>query len=157
MKTINKFEGKYRFLSNYYPCKVVYEGIEYPSTEHAYQAAKTLNLEHRQMIADLPTPSASKKAGKIVELRSDWHDVKFQVMKDICKLKFIQPEFRQKLLDTGDAYLIEGNWWHDNTWGICTCSKCGFDGLNLLGKVLMQIRADIAMTESLHSSNFYDE
>lgn len=153
-QVIDRFEKEYSFLSNFYPCVIEYEGITYPTTEHAYQAAKTLNQEHRQTISELPTPGKAKKAGKIVELREDWHDVKFQIMKDICKLKFVQPEFRQKLLDTGDAYLIEGNWWHDNTWGICSCSKCGYDGLNLLGKVLMQIRVDIIMTEMFHGSKF---
>lgn len=154
---IGKFEGKYKFLSNFYPCKIIYEGIEYPSTEHAYQAAKTLNREHRQMIAELPTPGKAKKAGRVVDIREDWNDVKFQVMYDICKLKFIQPEFKQRLLETGDAYLIEGNWWHDNTWGICGCKKCPGTGLNLLGKVLMQIRADIKMTQILHGFNYYNE
>ena len=62
--------------------------------------------------------------------------------KFLCK-KFAIPELRQKLLDTGDAYLIEGTTWHDNYWGICTCDRCGGRGQNKLGQLLMEIRKEI--------------
>jgi len=47
MFTINTFRGKYRFLSNFYYAEVNYEGIRYPTVEHAYQAAKTLSTDIR--------------------------------------------------------------------------------------------------------------
>lgn len=56
---INSFMGKYRFLSNFWPCKVIFNGLEYPSTEHAYQAAKTLNPEERYEISLLKNSSRS--------------------------------------------------------------------------------------------------
>lgn len=56
---INKFDGKYAFLSNYHPCAVFYEGIEYPSVEHAFQAAKTLDMTQRYEIANIKTPGAA--------------------------------------------------------------------------------------------------
>lgn len=149
MNKIDEFEGKYRFLSNFFPCVIEYEGITYPSTEHAYQAAKTLNQEHRQMIADMPTPGKAKKAGQIVEVREDWNEIKFWIMYDICKLKFIQPEFEEKLLSTGNVELIEGNYWHDNVWGVCTCSNCPGEGTNLLGKVLMRIRTEFIVARAI--------
>ena len=50
-------------------------------------------------------------------------------------------ELREKLKATGDATLIEGNHWHDNRWGKCTCDKCqNKEGQNWLGKILMEIR-----------------
>ena len=52
-EVINEFQGKYRFLSNFYPCDIVYEGIQYPSTEHAYQAAKTLDTERGIKMLDI--------------------------------------------------------------------------------------------------------
>jgi predicted NAD-dependent protein-ADP-ribosyltransferase YbiA (DUF1768 family) len=38
---IDIFKYEWEFLSNFYPCEIVWEGITYASTEHAYQAAKT--------------------------------------------------------------------------------------------------------------------
>jgi len=37
---IDSFKGDFRFLSNFYPVNVDYEGIMYPTVEHAYVAAK---------------------------------------------------------------------------------------------------------------------
>lgn len=39
---IDSFSGNYRFLSNFWPCVVTLDDQQYTSTEHAYQAAKTL-------------------------------------------------------------------------------------------------------------------
>jgi predicted NAD-dependent protein-ADP-ribosyltransferase YbiA (DUF1768 family) len=38
---ITSFKGKYGFLSNFMDAKVMLDGMEYPSVENAYQAAKT--------------------------------------------------------------------------------------------------------------------
>lgn len=37
---ITSFEGKYSFLSNFYACQTEYHNVKYPTSEHAYQAAK---------------------------------------------------------------------------------------------------------------------
>ena len=44
---IEKFEGDYRFLSNFHPCEIIRDGDKYASVEHAYQAAKTIDFEER--------------------------------------------------------------------------------------------------------------
>src|SRR4051812_21328901 len=44
---IAEFQGEYRFLSNFWPATVEFEGIRYPTAEHAYQAAKTLDAKER--------------------------------------------------------------------------------------------------------------
>jgi predicted NAD-dependent protein-ADP-ribosyltransferase YbiA (DUF1768 family) len=60
------------------------------------------------------------------------------------RLKFAIPELAEKLLATGDAELIEGTTWHDNTWGNCSCPQCeNIPGENRLGKLLMQVREEI--------------
>ena len=56
-------------------------------------------------------------------------------MTDLCRIKFSDPHLRSLLLATGDAELIEGNWWHDQFWGVCNGV-----GQNQLGKILMAIR-----------------
>ena len=137
---INKFDGKYAFLSNYYACKVVYEGIEYPSVEHAFQAAKTLDMTKRFEIANLNSPGAAKRVGRQLDLRKDWEDVKIRVMEDCLRSKFQDTTLLIKLLGTEGHFLIEGTTWHDKCWGICTCDECGGNGANNLGKLLMKIR-----------------
>lgn len=144
MTTIDSFRGEFYFLSNFSACVLEYQGITYPTTEHAYQASKTMDHDCRVLISKLATPGQSKKAGKIVDIRPDWHEIKFQVMEDILQIKFNQPNLKVKLLETGDVELVEGNWWHDNDWGNCTCEKClDIVGQNNLGKILMKIRNQI--------------
>lgn len=138
MSQINSFSGKYRFLSNFWPCKVVWEGVEYSSTEHAYQAAKLANTEHRELVRNAKTPGQAKKLGRKFPMIDSWDNVKLNVMYDLCLQKFQNPELKQKLLDTGDAILIEGNTWNDTFWGICNGV-----GENNLGKILMRIRSEI--------------
>jgi len=137
LKPIMGFKGEYRWLSNFWPAPVSYEGIDFTSTEHAYQAAKTLDLEERKRIATL-TAGEAKKAGKKLVVRSDWNEVKLSVMENLLRQKFAIPELRQKLLDTGEAEIVEQNTWHDVFWGVC-----GGIGENHLGKLLMKIRSEI--------------
>ena len=44
MAKIDSFSGEYDFLSNFYSQEITYDGIKYPTNEHAFQAAKTLDL-----------------------------------------------------------------------------------------------------------------
>jgi len=93
---INSFKGEHRWLSNFWPTYVQFDGELYPSVENAYVAAK-----------------------------------------------FDKERTVQMLLDTGSQELVEGNVWHDNFWGNCTCSKCPEPGENHLGKLLMKIRSEL--------------
>lgn len=138
MEKIDSFNGEYYFLSNYYHSPIVFEGIHYPTVEHAFQAAKTLNNNKRLEIARMRTPGDAKKAGRTVSLRPDWEKIKFDVMKKCVASKFEDYNLRNKLLATGDAELIEGNWWNDTTWGVCNGV-----GQNHLGKILMEVRDEI--------------
>lgn len=141
---INRFEGKYAFLSNFYASVVQEDGITYPTIEHYFQAQKTLNPFERKEIAAAATPGQAKRAGRNVTLREDWEEVKDSVMLQGLRLKFDIEELANMLIATGDAALIEGNWWCDNTWGSCACPKCeNIVGENRLGKLLMQVREEI--------------
>lgn len=141
---ISDFSRENFFLSNFYNAYLDYEGVVFCSTEAAFQAAKTLDIEERKKIARM-SPSESKKAGRKVALRRDWESVKDKVMYDVCLAKFTMNEsLKERLLATGDEELVEGNEWHDNYWGNCTCDNCkDIPGRNQLGKTLMKVRADI--------------
>ena len=143
---ITEFRGDYSFLSNFHPCWITYEGIEYPTSEHAYQASKTLRVMDRAMIARCTTPGRAKRAGGRLVLRDDWHDtnVRLRIMKDILTLKFNDLDLATKLIDTGNVGIVEGNRWHDNYWGRCTCPECkDIRSLNHLGTLLMGIRREL--------------
>lgn len=140
--TISTFKGDYDFLSNFYPVQVVLDNHAYPSVEHAFQAAKTEDPVIREQIRLLPTAAKAKQAGRRVRIRSDWETAKIGVMRDLLKEKFSHQDLKEKLLATDGALLVEGNWWHDNFWGVCTCSKCP-PGLNHLGRLLMEIRTNL--------------
>lgn len=138
------FDREYSFLSNFYDSPFVHEGITYPTNEHFFQAMKTLDQEERKKIAAAATPGQSKRLGRHVALRPDWEAIKLDVMKEGLALKFADPKLREKLLATGDEILVEGNWWHDNTWGSCHCPLCDkIPGKNLLGKALMELRTNL--------------
>jgi ribA/ribD-fused uncharacterized protein len=140
MAKITSFTGYYRFLSNFYACKVKYEGVVYPSSEHAYVAAKTTNQIQKLSIAETESAAEVKRLGKSIELRPDWKSVKVFIMKCIVEAKFDQNHDLMKMLQETRSYeLIEGNNWGDKFWGE---SPLG-NGRNELGKILMSVRDDI--------------
>lgn len=138
MTPIESFSGQYRFLSNFYPAKVVLDGVAYPSVEHAYQARKTDVQVLRELIGNARTASQAKFLGQDVPKVQGWDLLKVQVMRELLVQKFADKALRTLLLDTGDAQLVEGNTWGDVFWGICKGR-----GENMLGKLLMEIRAGI--------------
>lgn len=138
---ITKFEGEYRWLSNFWPCQIELDGIIYPSVEHAYQAAKSDDPIYRKKIENAIDPDfekaakKAKKLGKGITLKPGFEQHKLLLMTQFIQQKFKDPTLRAKLLNTGTQDLIEGNWWGDTFWGI---SKG--DGKNHLGNILMELR-----------------
>ena len=137
---IDSFSGKYKFLSNYYYVLIKYDGLTYPSTEHAFQASKTLDINERIYMSLMESFSEVKRYGNKLSLRDDWETIKLNVMEEILRIKFLNTsnELKEKLLNTGEAILIEGNTWGDKYWGVCNG-----EGENHLGKLLMKIRSEI--------------
>jgi ribA/ribD-fused uncharacterized protein len=135
---IDSFQGDYRFLSNFWYAKVVLDGVDYRSVEHAYMAAKTLDQSLRNQIRSFDKPGDVKRFCRTITLREDWEEVKFSVMLDLVRQKFYIEPLKSKLLETGDAELIEGNTWGDIYWGVCRGK-----GQNNLGKILMQVRSEL--------------
>lgn len=132
---INSFSGKYEFLSNFFELPVTVAGVCYRNSEAAYQSFKVMDECERLKFADLPANKA-KKLGRKVELRKDWEYIKDSVMLFVVKCKFNQnPEYIEKLLETGDEELVEGNDWGDTYWGVCNGK-----GINKLGEILMILR-----------------
>lgn len=128
-------------MSNFWlaPIRVPWDDLLYPATEHAYQAAKTNDLGLRKKMLKM-TPGQSKRAGNKNPIRSDWELVKVDIMTIVVSCKFAQhANLAEKLIMTGDKYIIEGNYHGDRFWGV---DQNGL-GQNILGNILMQIREDL--------------
>jgi predicted NAD-dependent protein-ADP-ribosyltransferase YbiA (DUF1768 family) len=157
MQVISEFRGAHRFLSNFYMLStpIRWETLIYPSSEHLFAAFKTKNDTDREWISMLDEPRFAKWAGghngyegRKITLRYDWeHDyrgapIKVHVMRHALMLKyFANPQLIRNLCATYPKQLIEGNRWHDNYWGNCTCPKCAhIPGENILGRLHMELR-----------------
>lgn len=141
MNRISGFMGEYRFLSNFYSSPLHFNFRDYPTAEHAYQAAKTRNALHIQWIQSAPTPSEAKARGRKITVRDNWDILKVPVMYMILVEKFGQnPILKVKLLETENSVLVESNTWHDTVWGCCLCQKHKGEGQNQLGLLLMNVR-----------------
>lgn len=146
---IPRFEGEYRFLSNFAPSpiKIAVPGmgdVIFPTGEHVFQAAKWAymhNIEdapnYVEAILSNDDPNMAKRMGRGVRINVvKWEDNRIDAMRLIVWNKFKQnPDLRKKLLDTGAAMLVEGNTWGDRFWG-----RVDGQGNNLLGSILMEVR-----------------
>jgi len=136
---ITEFQGEYRWLSNHVIAKVTYDEHVFPTVEHAYVYSKTLVKEEQELfLAEMNelSPGQAKRLGKSLTLRPDWESVRLDIMRDLTRQKYNIPYYRDKLLSTGDAEIIEGNDWGDTFWG-------HFKGVgeNNLGKIIMETRS----------------
>lgn len=139
---IDRFQGDYYFLSNFFTAPVTYDGFTYGNNEAAFQAQKCASREERQKFTEM-NPSEAKKCGRSVTLRRDWEQIKVKVMHELVQAKFEQnPLLAERLLDTGDVYLEEGNTWGDRIWGTVDGK-----GANQLGRILMTVREYIRERE----------
>lgn len=114
----------------------------WPTVEHAFQAAKAITDRDFLKVYKADKPRDARRIGRSITLRKDWEQIKIGIMTELVWCKFEQnPELLNKLLNTGSAKLIEGNWWHDNFFGDCFCESCiNIDGKNMLGYILTTIR-----------------
>jgi ribA/ribD-fused uncharacterized protein len=155
---INSFRDEYRFLSNFYDSVIIINNKLYKTVEHWYQASKADNEILHEYVRNLPKAGDTKRVWKKkniiipikgmkdgmmlpVKMRVDFHDIKVDIMRQGLKCKFEILSLRKLLNQTKGKMLIEGNTWHDNFWGDCSCDICkNIEGKNWLGKLLMEER-----------------
>lgn len=131
----------YHELSNFSPHGIEMEGRWYPTIEHYFQAMKFPGSDYAEKIRLAAKPAVAKQLGRSrkVLLRSDWEEVKIDIMRAAVRKKFrTHAELTQLLLDTGDEELIEAAPM-DYFWGR---GKSG-SGQNWLGKILMEVRSEL--------------
>ena len=129
----------YGCFSNFSPYGFELDGAWWPTSEHYFQAQKFAGTPFVEQIRQTPTPNEAAKMGRrrSFPLRSDWEQIKDQVMLAGVLRKFeTHADIRAVLLATGEELVVE-NAPRDYYWG------CGADGSgqNKLGQVLMTVRA----------------
>ena len=137
------FLGDKYFLSNGYECPLVYEKIEYPSAEAAYNAQKSEDIEIRKQFCTMKWKQA-RDYGQEVKLRDGWDDMRDEIMLNVIRAKFKNNKLRERLLMTRTEYLEEANDFGDTYWGTVDGK-----GLNKLGEILMQVRRELYNTQYL--------
>jgi len=158
-----EFKNEKRFLSNMYPCSIIFEEIDeikgmfsnipfdgetYGSSEHIYMAMKSNNPLWHKKIRGMDEPHKTKTAARkylqkdllfeteeVFSFREDWDEVKYEIMKAIIYLKFIQNKYLANQLINIEGYIEERNDWNDTYWG-----TYDGNGENNLGKILMEVR-----------------
>jgi hypothetical protein len=158
---ITAFRDTWHCLSNPYPCLVYWEGLTYPSSEHAWHAAKTLDPVLRERIQRTRDWREAKALGRTVPLRPGWDRLRRMLMTQILLAKFgYDEDLRARLAATGNRALLEGNPWGDTDWGAVphTHPAGGIDlpwwhtandvwaGRNWLGITLMIVRDTLQET-----------
>ncbi|CAB4048502.1 NADAR family protein [Paraburkholderia phenoliruptrix] len=138
-------EKPYGVFSNLYKRPITFEGVEYPTSEHAYQAGKPRKDSVRAWLMAAPSPSLLAMAAHglyVWDVHPDWSKTKFDRMKRVLQAKFTQhPDLQEILLSTGEARLVEVAT-VDNAvnrlWG-----EVKGVGKNMLGTLLMEVRSEI--------------
>jgi ribA/ribD-fused uncharacterized protein len=134
----------YGCFSNFSAHPIHLEGYEWPTVEHYYQAHKFVGTEEEYLMAVIraaktPEEAAALGRDRDRQIRLDWDQVKFSVMRQAVLTKFLTHlDIQAVLLATGEQLIIEDSP-TDYYWG------CGQDktGQNHLGKILVSVRHEI--------------
>ena len=145
------YEQDFYPFSNFSAFQVLYQGITFQTSEHAYHWAKfqALDAKVRAIAEKIRLAPSAHEAFKLAQknkefVRPDWDTIKFGIMKIILYCKYHQHEYvRKKLRQSGNRELIE-NSWRDDVWGWGPNK----DGQNRLGKLWMEIRDETKATQS---------
>ena len=136
MNDITEFRGEFSWLSNFFPIKIEYDGIVYPSVENAYQAGKLINKKDREMFIDI-TPGQAKRLWRNYPTYNLTEEFRLNLMYQLLSIKFNQEPFKSLLCATGDCYIQEGTRWFEPFWGKQLSTG---EGKNMLGHLIMNIR-----------------
>lgn len=142
------YEQDFYVLSNFSAFTIVWKGLRFDTSEAVYHWEKfraySFVPDRTELMELIRLAPSAHEAFKLAEQnkdrrRPDWDDVKVDVMRGILRAKAGQHEYvRRKLLATGDRELVE-NSWRDDFWGWGP----NHDGKNMLGKLWMEIRAEL--------------
>lgn len=110
---IKYFCGDELFLSNFYLIPIRWEGLTYPSVEHALQASMCYDPKDR-LFFTIGSVKDARRLGQQIKRHYFWRDIILSVIDELLEIKFRNPKMKQKLLDTGERFIGVGDdWGHD--------------------------------------------
>ena len=143
-------ERPYGAFSNLYRRVIEFEGEEFATSEHAYQAGKARKREVRDWVLSAPSPALVAMAAHGLyywDIVPGWSRTKFDRMRGVIRAKFTQyDDLRELLLSTGDARLVESTTVENEVnrlWG-----EVNGVGRNMLGQLLMELRTELRGDET---------
>lgn len=141
MIEIPYYETSNFVFNNFSAHAILYQGVLYPTAEHAFHCAKFKDEKISEEIRNAKNPLDAFHLGRKYKSlqRNDWSEVKITILYEILKEKFSQHEEAKKaLLNTGIEEIVESNP-NDDFWGNGKEGK----GQNNTGKILMRIRSEL--------------
>ena len=154
-KEVFFYEQEFYPLSNFSAFSLIWKNHHFATSEQAYHWEKFPGNEilQREIQHAISAHEAFRIAQSNKELvRKDWESIKVEIMAAILRAKVKRHEYvRRKLLETGEREIIE-NSWRDDFWGWGPNKN----GMNILGKLWMQIRVDIHSQINVPSHNVSD-
>jgi hypothetical protein len=142
-------------LSNWYPIKFKYKHFTFFNTEQAFMWEKAVyfgDMNIAEEIMKTPNPREAKKLGrKVINFNADtWTNISYQIMVDVNLAKFEQNRILSHVLLSTESKIIVEASPNDRIWGIglhWSDDKCldksNWQGTNLLGKALMDVRKEL--------------
>ena len=131
----------YGEFSNFALFPIEVDGKLWGTSEHYYQAHKYDQTKLQEYVRQAGSPEEAAKRGRKKDLpkRTNWKQVKDQIMYKALVAKYTQHKnLKELLLSTGTAPIIEHTE-RDKYWGDAGDGS----GLNKLGKMLVDIRGKI--------------
>lgn len=142
--TFNSSKRNTYVLSNFYPCKLVYNGVNFHSSEQLYfYLCTTTKPDIQRLVMEQPNAISVKKLHLTADDRNhDWVQKRNQIMHTVLMVKYEQcKEYREFLMSTGEKDLLEYAYWWDLYWGASTTKNSNYYvGINALGRLHMEVR-----------------
>lgn len=143
------------FMSQWFPSPFTMDGVNYNCAEQYMMHAKAKlfgDADSSDAILKAEHPREQKALGRSVSGwdQALWDAEKYDIVLRASRAKFTQnPDLADKLLATGDEWLVEANH-EDAVWGVALGmgdprlqDPEKWRGENLLGKILMQVRDEL--------------
>lgn len=143
-KTREEFGGLSNMAGGY---PLVVDGVRIPTVEALYQACRFPHLpEIQRLIIQQTSPMTAKMKSKPhrKSTRPDWNAVRVHIMRWCLRVKLAQhwERFGGLLLSTGDCPIVEQSR-RDPFWGARPVDTETLSGLNILGRLLMELREEL--------------
>ena len=145
----NELFGGLSNMAGGFPLRV--NGIRIRTSEALYQACRFPHLPQVQrLIIGQKSPMTAKMKSKPYRQNSrpDWYQVRVKIMRWCLRVKLAQNwgAFSKLLLETGYRPIVEQSW-KDDFWGASPVDKHTLIGMNVLGRLLMELREAVKIEE----------